>query len=131
MRYSEPPTQEQCIEQIARLADSDELRNSDTLRRVLEFLARQTLDSPEKHPKEYEIAIDALGYTSDFDTQSNSAVRVQVSRLRSKLIEYYSSSGAQDSIVVDLPKGGYTLLFRWRNAIVEPEPPNDSAAEDG
>jgi len=130
-RYSEPPTREECLEQITRLSESDALRNSDTLRKVLEFLARQTFDSPETHPKEYEIAIDALGYTADFDTQSNSAVRVQVSRLRSKLLEYYNSAGAQDPIVVDLPKGGYTLSFQWRNSVAEPGSPDEAATKDG
>lgn len=130
-RYSEQPSSEESLKQIERLSKSDALRNSETLRKLLVFLAQHTLDSPETPPKEYEIALDALGYAADFDSQSNSAVRVQVSRLRSKLLEYYNSAGAQDAIVVDMPKGGYTLSFRWRDSIAEQESSKETAAEDG
>jgi hypothetical protein len=130
MRYSEPPTREACLEQIALLVESDLLRNSDVLLKVLEYLAKHTLDSPTTHVKEYEIGIDALGYDATFDTQSNSAVRVQVSRLRSKLLEYYGSAGAHDPIVVDVPKGGYRLFFKWRDAVTVQETPQEPDSED-
>jgi hypothetical protein len=42
-------------------------------------------------------------------------VRVQAGRLRSKLTEYYSSDGLEDSVVVELPKGTYVLSFHHRN----------------
>jgi hypothetical protein len=38
-------------------------------------------------------------------------VRVQAGRLRSKLYEYYASEGGEDAIIVELPKGTYTLAF--------------------
>jgi len=39
---------------------------------------------------------------------------MQVGRLRAKLIEYYISAGARDPILVDIPKGRYTLSFERR-----------------
>jgi hypothetical protein len=38
-------------------------------------------------------------------------VRVQASRLRTKLVEYYASEGAADPIWVEMPKGTYVLTF--------------------
>src|SRR5260370_18027217 len=41
-------------------------------------------------------------------------VRVQAGRLRTKLAEYYGSEGAEDSILVEMPKGNYALTFHQR-----------------
>ena len=46
-----------------------------------------------------------LGRSAGFDPQNDSTVRVQAGRLRVKLEEYYSHEGADDAIVVELPKG--------------------------
>jgi len=68
-------------------------------------------------------------------------VRVQAGRLRGKLAEYYSANGADDTVIVDLPKGTYVVAFHYRpNATkphlnsAEPIPPTVSApaeAENG
>jgi hypothetical protein len=52
---------------------------------------------------------------------------VQAGRLRLKLAEYYSSEGERDPILVELPKGSYTLTFHPRSvatsaAAVAPQP---------
>ena len=41
-------------------------------------------------------------------------VRVQAGRLRVKLSEFYAGDGAEDPIVVELPKGTYVLAFHHR-----------------
>jgi hypothetical protein len=41
-------------------------------------------------------------------------VRVQTSRLRNKLIEYYATYGANDPVVIDIPKGAYSPVFQVR-----------------
>ena len=64
--------------------------------------------------KEYQIATEVLGRPAGFDPQSDSTVRVQAGRLRVKLAEYYSQEGAEDPIVVEIPKGSYTLTFHVR-----------------
>jgi hypothetical protein len=38
-------------------------------------------------------------------------VRVQASRLRAKLLEYYTSEGKDDPILIELPKGQYAPVF--------------------
>jgi hypothetical protein len=64
--------------------------------------------------KEYEIATQVFHRPADFDPQLDSTIRVQAGRLRLKLAEYYGSEGAEDPILVDLPKGGYVLGFHHR-----------------
>jgi hypothetical protein len=60
------------------------------------------------------LATEVFGRRSDFDPQSDSTIRVQAGRLRLKLSEFYSSEGAQDPVIVELPKGTYILSFHLR-----------------
>jgi hypothetical protein len=64
--------------------------------------------------KEYQIGTEVLGRPADFDPQTDSSVRMQVGRLRTKLVEYYNSAGVHDPILVDIPKGRYSLSFERR-----------------
>jgi len=64
--------------------------------------------------KEYQIATEVLGRSGAFDPQSDSTVRVQAGRLRMKLAEYYAHEGPEDSVIVELPKGSYSLTFHAR-----------------
>ena len=41
---------------------------------------------------------------------------MQAGRLRLKLAEYYSTEGAEDDLVVEVPKGTYVVSFHQRAA---------------
>jgi hypothetical protein len=105
---------EQCFQQIDKLINSHSLRGSESLCKLLRYLAEHALDQPGVSLKEYQIATEVLGRSPGFDPQSDSTVRVQAGRLRVKLAEYYSHEGPDDSIVVELPKGSYALTFQGR-----------------
>ena len=62
-------------------------------------------------PKEYEIAIDVFERSADYDPVVDSTVRVEASRLRNRLREYYDTQGKHDPILIDIPKGGYSAVF--------------------
>ena len=107
---------EQCFQQVEKLINSHSLRGSESLCRLLRYLAEHSLDHPGVALKEYQIATEVLGRAPGFDPQSDSTVRVQAGRLRMKLAEYYSHEGPDDPILVDLPKGSYSLTFHVRSA---------------
>ena len=112
LTHSYDAGREQCFHQVDRLINSHSLRGSEALCKLLRYLADRALDHPGVALKEYQIAIEVLGRSSDFDPQSDSSVRVQAGRLRVKLEEYYAGEGQHDSVIVELPKGSYTLTFR-------------------
>ena len=124
---------EHILGQIDRLAASHYLHGSESLCKLLRYLAKHAVDHHGIPIKEFQIATEVFGRSVDFDPQLDSMVRVQAGRLRSKLAEYYSSDGLEDSIVVELPKGTYLLSFHHRvpsptkpapgnsNGIVRPE----------
>ena len=105
---------EQCFQQIDKLINSHSLRGSESLCKLLRYLAEHALDHPGIALKEYQIATEVLGRSGGFDPQNDSTVRVQAGRLRLKLAEYYSHEGPDDSVIVELPKGSYSLTFHVR-----------------
>ena len=105
---------EQCFQQVDKLINSHSLHSSESLCKLLRYLAEHSLDHPGVSLKEYQIATEVLGRSGGFDPQSDSTVRVQAGRLRMKLAEYYAHEGPDDSVVVELPKGSYQLTFHVR-----------------
>src|SRR2546425_12568993 len=109
---------EQFLGQIERLVSSHALHGSESLCKLLRYLAKHAVEARGSTLKEYQIATEVFGRPSNFDPQLDSTVRVQAGRLRVKLAEYYASNGAEDTIVVELPKGAYALSFHHRGAPV-------------
>jgi hypothetical protein len=105
---------EACLEQIDRLVNSYVLHGSESLCKMLQYLAHHALDHPGVSIKEYQIAREVFGRPADFDPHLDASIRVQVGRLRTKLTEYYSGLGSEDPILVELPKGTHALLFHRR-----------------
>ena len=101
-------------EQIEKLLSSHALHGSESLCKLLRYLATHSLEHPGASPKEYQIATEVFGRQQDFDPHVDSMVRVQAGRLRTKLAEYYASEGAEDQTIVELPKGTYGLTFHPR-----------------
>jgi hypothetical protein len=95
--------------EVERILESDTFRNSEALRRLLRFLADKRLAGEADQLKEYSVGIDALGKPATYDPRHDSTVRIQVSRLRQKLAEYYRTEGKQDTLTIDLPKGRFKL----------------------
>lgn len=121
----------QLFQQIERLTKSHSLRGSESLRKLLEYLAKQAVEHPDAPLKEYQIATEVYGRQANFDPQSDSTIRVQAGRLRMKLAEYYATEGASDPIVVRIPKGSYHLVFEIKQPPVvqaAASTPSESAA---
>lgn len=106
----------QSLAQIDKLVSSQTLHGSESLCKLLRYLAQHALDQPGIPVKEYQIATELFGRQPDFDPQVDSMVRVQAGRLRSKLAEYYANEGSGDGVLVELPKGTYLLHIQPRNA---------------
>lgn len=102
------------LSQIEKIENSHTLHSSESLRKLFRYLADHAIERPGLPLKEYQIATEVFGRPADFDPQFDSAIRVQAGRLRQKLVEYYATEGAGDPIQVEMPKGGYLLLFHTR-----------------
>jgi hypothetical protein len=118
------------LEQVDRIAASPVLNGSEALCNLLKFLARRSLEAPDAPVKEYQIATEVFGRSSNFDPRVDSTVRVQMSRLRAKLQEFYSTLGRDEPILVEIPKGSHAVAFREREiALPAAAPPLPAPVE--
>jgi hypothetical protein len=101
------------LAEVDRIVESSLLHGCESLCRLLRYLANRTLHEPGATIREHEIAADVFGRSS-FDPRIDSTVRVNATRLRAKLVEYYNGPGAEDPMVVELPKGSYAVAFQSR-----------------
>jgi hypothetical protein len=120
----------QYLAAIERLAGSHVLHGSESLCKLLRYLAEHSLQNPGVPVKEYQIATEVFGRPANFDPHLDSAIRVQAGRLRVKLAEYYSSEGGADPVLVELPKGTYTLSFHPRPITPKAKPDGDRQREE-
>jgi TolB-like protein len=102
--------------QIERILCSQTLSGSDQLKRLLRLVVERTLNGQPELLKEYNLGLDVFQRPPDYDPKVDPIVRVQAGRLRSKLIEYYASEGAHDSLVIRIPKGAYVPVFDARDS---------------
>ena len=117
-----PTSREAVLSQVDRLVGSGVLKGSESLCRLLRYLADQFIEHPGEAIKEYQIATEVFGRTAHFDPRLDATVRVQTGRLRSKLAEYYALEGTQDPLFLDIPKGSYSLaLHRQPRPASDPE----------
>lgn len=107
---------EQLRAQVDRILHSSVFSGSELLRLLLSFLADRAIESPGEHLKVKEIATRVFHRADDFDSQTDSVVRVHMGRLRSKLAEFYMTEGAADEIVLEVPRGAYFLAQHLRRA---------------
>jgi hypothetical protein len=126
-------TKETKLEQLERLLESRTLHGSESLKAFLRFVVQKSLDNQESDLKEYTIATEVFGRSKSYDSRSDSVVRVQASRLRAKLQDYYANEGKDDRVIIDLPKGHYAPVFSYapggNGATASIDPPSRTASE--
>jgi hypothetical protein len=104
---------EEKLAQLDRILQGRSLHGSESLKAFLRFVVDKSTENQESQLKEYVIATEVFGRAQDFDSRIDSVVRVQASRLRTKLHEYYMTQGKDDRIIIDLPKGQYTPVYSY------------------
>ena len=109
-------------QQLERILASKTFSQVDRLKRFVSFIVREAIGGRGGELKEYVIGVDVFGKEASFDPRTDPIVRVQARRLRSRLVRYYREEGQGDEIIIDLPKGGYTPVFRKREGAAPPRP---------
>jgi len=116
MSLSEQDTDTPARQELDRILASATFRQVDRLKRFLRFVALEALQGRGDQLKEYVIGVQVFDKSASFDPRADPIVRVQARRLRTRLARYYREEGAEDTVVLDLPKGGYAPVFKIREA---------------
>jgi serine/threonine-protein kinase len=106
-----PVSRDAVLEQVSRITASAQFAASERLSAVLRYVVEQTVDGHADDIKEYTIAVEVFGRPVSFDPRLDTIVRVQASKVRAKLREYYAGAGARDPVLIDLPRGTYVPVF--------------------
>jgi len=123
------PPPEEIQKQLNRILHSRVFRHASALQRLLQYLINRAVEDPFAEIKEYTIGVDVFERGADYDPQSDTIVRVQIHRLRLKVKEYYDSDGANDPIIVEIPKGHYVPSFETRPASHAKTPTSEAPEE--
>ena len=108
---------EEALQQFDRIVRSTIFQKAARSKRLLEYLVHASTSTPPSPVKEYILALEVFDRGSNYDPSVDATVRVEASRLRGRLREYYGTEGQHDEILIEMPKGGYTLVFLRREAL--------------
>src|SRR5262249_17627228 len=100
-------------EQLARILASPCFAESDRMRRFLTLVVDEKLKGRPGRLKEVVIGIEVFDKKPPYDPRLDPIVRVEARRLRAKLVEYYEGHGRADALLIELPKGSYSPVFRF------------------
>lgn len=95
-----------------------EFAGSRRRREFLRYVVEESLAGRASGIKESTIAVNVFGRSSDFDSQSESIVRVTACEVRKRLAQVYAAAPA-DRIRIELPLGSYQPVF---HVAAEPAP---------
>lgn len=113
------------------LLQSPDFIRSPVMSQLLSYLVEEAISNPGNPPKAYQVAVDGLGRTEDFDVQADSYPRVQVGRLRKMLSAYYAAHHSATRL--HIPIGHYAVEIEVADAELEEKQaatgPNDAGLD--
>ena len=99
--------------QLEKICASTRFVNSHKLTQFLRLVVEESLAGRGSQIKEYSIGVEVYNRPSGYDPRVDATVRVEASKLRKRLSEYYAGEGQGDPILIKIPKGHYTPVFEY------------------
>jgi len=90
---------------------SKEFSRAPALAKLLKYLCEKNFEGRVHEIKEFSIATDVYGRSDNFGEKRDSVVRVEMSRLRKRLVNYYADEGIQQTLRIVIPPGTYAPEF--------------------
>jgi hypothetical protein len=113
-----PPPDQPTVEErralVHRVAASEQFRRSARLRDFLLYVGMRSLKNGGAEIHEQEIGAKVFGREPYYDGSRDNIVRVNATELRKRIELYFATDGAHESIVLEIPRGGYRPVFHWR-----------------
>jgi TolB-like protein/Flp pilus assembly protein TadD len=100
--------------ETAKILASPQFARAERLSAFLRFIVNEAAEGRADGLKETVIGTEVFGKPVGYDPKADSTVRIHAARLREKLRDYYLTHGAEDELIIQLPKGGYVPV--WERA---------------
>lgn len=114
-----PIAREDVVRELERILASRAFQGAGRSGALLRFLLERTLVGQAEQLKEYTVGAEALGRGESFDPRTDAIVRVEISRLRSRLSHFYANEGAANPVRISIPKGSYAPVCESAPGIAE------------
>src|SRR6516164_9343684 len=112
--------------ELEKILVSPIFASSPRMSRFLKFVVEQTLEG--RQIKEYIIAVEVFDKPDLYDPKTDSTVRTEAGKLRTRLHKYYQADGQADPLLISIPKGTYVPVFEDRPSGIETTDAGESQA---
>src|ERR1700751_4452398 len=96
---------------IRRIVSSRHLKSSIRLREFLFYTADCAIRGAPEDATEQQIGIRVFDRHPGYNSSEDSIVRTHARLLRQKLSAYFAEEGANEELIVEIPKGHYLPIF--------------------
>jgi tetratricopeptide (TPR) repeat protein len=107
-------------EALQAVLSSQIFGSSKRLKQLLSYVVEEKLAGRAERIRGKTIAEDVYSRKISGDLESEPAVRVDASRLRRRLAQYYAEAGQQDPIRIEIPTGTYVPNFVPQAVVAAP-----------
>src|SRR5215468_6490535 len=90
--------------QVNKISTSRRFEKAHKLTHFLRLIVEESLAGRGDQIKEYTIGIEVYSRRQGYDPRVDSTVRVEATKLRKRLSEYYAAEGQNDQVLIDIPK---------------------------
>ncbi len=105
---------------LERVVNSPRFQRAARLREFLLFVGRRSIREHSDQIAEQEIGTEVFGRPPNYDTNIDNIVRVNATEVRKRVEAYFEAEGAQEQVILEIPRGSYKPVFRRRFAAPEP-----------
>lgn len=117
-------------EQLERILRSPIFVHSSRMCRFLRFVVEASMTEESDSLKEYVIGLEVYDRKPPYHPSQDSIVRTEARRLRTKLKEYYESSGKHDPLFIYFRSGSYLPVYRFQKPEVETNSTEELLGDD-
>jgi hypothetical protein len=97
---------------LQRIVATHPFQKSERFRNLLSYLVEKSIHGKPGDFNESKIGVQIFHRPADYSPVEDSTVRVHIRQLRLKLHEYFDSEGRNETLILEIPKGGFTPVFR-------------------
>ncbi len=99
--------------ELKRILSSPLFQGSKRCHDFLQYIVTRTLEGELDGLSERFLGAELFGRRIDYDTKSDSIVRVRANDVRRRLTEYYADQHSTPKVVITLGAGSYVPEFHW------------------
>ncbi len=107
---------------LLRISSSPQFRRAAKLRDFLTYVVEQALHGQGESLSEQQIGRAVFGRAADYSPSEDNVVRAHARQLRVKLSEYFATTGKDEILILEIPKGSYAPVFFPKASAPPPTP---------